>query len=211
MEGGDRVSETGFPHEGVVPRPPGRLGFFAPWPLVGVTFLLAVLVILTPILVSNSHQPGPGFLTQAELVVDKTVTNASLHFYVWALGETIRYDAIRVGVATAFNWTGTTPVAWKGLNWTEWNNGSSVLSVIFATAANPVALNISVHYVSPAGSTWYVGVLAFYVSPATAPGGESLYSATATSGVAVTSQLPVSNNTLPTAILLANVGPGGVP
>ena len=188
-----------------------RLGVYAPWPLVGVSVLLVALIVFTPVLVANSHQPGPGLLTQAELVVDKTTTNSTLHFYVWALGEEIRYDAIRIGVATAFNWTGSTPLNWSRMNWTSWQNGSDVLSVIFGTPENPVALNISAHYVSPSGSTWYVGILAFYVKAATPSSGESLYSASGTSGITVTSPLAVSNDTLPAVVLLHNAGAGGVP
>ena len=192
------------------PRPRGRLGVYAPWPLVGVSLLLVLMILLTPVLVRNG-KPAPGILTQAELVVDKTSTNASFHFYVWALGEEIRYDEIRVGVAASFNWTGTSSISWNRLNWTVWDNESNMLSVIVNTLANPVALNISAHYTSPGGSTWYVGLLAFYASAPSSPGGESLYSATATSGVAVPSPLPVNNDTLPVAILLSNAGPGGQP
>jgi len=187
----------------------GRLGVYAPWPLVGVTLILVALVVFTPVLVSNSHQPGPGLLTQAELVVDRTAYNATFHFYVWALGETIRYDAVRVGLAGPFNWSGTNLVPWGSLNWTRWYNGSNILSEIVTTQANPVALNISVHYVSPSGATWYVGLLAFYVYTTASPSGESLYSATATPGIGVPGATAVSNSTLPVAILLANAGSGG--
>ena len=188
----------------------GRLGVYAPWPLVGVALLLVLMIILTPILVSNG-KPAPGFLTQAEVVVDRTTTNATFHFYVWALGETIRYDVINIGLAMSFNWTGTSSISWGRLNWTHWENGSDVLSVIVTTLANPIALNISAHYTSPSGSTWYVGVLAFYVAAASRSGAETLYSATATSGVAVPSPQSVSNDTLPVAILLSDVGAGGGP
>jgi len=187
-------------------RPPGRLGVFAPWPLVGVAVLLVVLIIFTPELFTR----GPGILTQAELVVDKLPANNSIHFYVWALGETIRYDTIDIGVASQFNWTGGTAVDFGALNWTEWHNGTDALSVMFNSSANPVALNISAYYLSPSGTAWYVGVVAFYVTAATPTSGESLYSATDTSGVAVTSPLTVSNDTLPAAILLHNAG-GGSP
>jgi len=190
-------------------RPRGRLGVYAPWPLVGVALMLVALVVVTPVLVTNTHQPGPGFLTQAELVIDKISSNATFHFYLWALGETIRYAEIRVGVADGFNWSGTTPLAWNQLNWSEWHNGTNLLSVAVSSVANPVALDISVHYVSPSGSTWYVATLAFYAAITSPPSGESLYSATATSGVAVPSPLAVSNNTFPLAILLADVGAGG--
>jgi hypothetical protein len=191
-------------------RPPGKLSIYAPWPLVGIALLLVAFIVFTPELISNSRQPGPGLLTEAELIVDKIPENATLHFYVWALGETIRYDEIHVGVATAFNWTGGGSPVWSQLNWTQWDNGTDVLSVILASSANPVALNISVHYVSPSGSTWYVGILSFYVLTSVPSGSESLYSATGTSGVAVASPLAVSNDTLPVPILLANVGSGGV-
>jgi hypothetical protein len=176
-----------------------------------VTVLLIALIVFTPVLVSSSrHQPGPGILTQAELVVDKIPGNATLHFYVWALGEEIRYDEMRIGVAVAFNWTGTSVLNWSRLNWTDWHNGTDVLSEIVASSANPVALNISAYYVSPSGSAWYVGVIAFYVAVTAPPGGESLYSASDTSGVAVSSPLAVSNDTLPAVILLHNAG-GGPP
>lgn len=203
------MSGTASPDTPKPSRPRGRWGAFAPWPLVGVVLLLVLLIVLTPVLNTNSNQPGPGLLTQAELVVDKIPANGTVQFYVWALGETIRYDEIRIGVASSFNWTGTTAVAWNQLNWTDWHNGSDVLSITFGSMANPVALNISVHYVSPSGSTWYVGMIAFYVALTSPPSGESLYSSTPTSGVAVPSPVAVSNSTLPLAILLADVGPGG--
>jgi len=193
-------------------RPPGRLGVYAPWPLVGVTVLLVALIVFTPQLVSNGHQPAVGILTQAELVVDKVAGNSSFHFYVWALGEEVRYNRINLGVASTFSWTGNTTLVWSNLTWNRWYNGTDLLSEIVSTSANPVALNISAYYYSPStsSSTWYVGVFAFFVG-STPVSGESLYSATPTSGVAVTSPLVVSNSTLPVTILLSNVGPGGGP
>lgn len=192
------------------PRPPGRLGVFAPWPLVGVTVLLIALIVFTPVLVANAHQPGPGILTQAELVVDRVAGNATFHFYVWALGEEIRYQEMYVGVATSFHWTGNSSVPWSTLNWTRWHNASNVLSEIVESTANPVALNIYAYYYSASGSTWYVGVIAFYVG-GTLSSGETLYSASETSGVTLTSPLAVSNDTLPTVVLLHNAGSGGGP
>lgn len=192
-------------------RPPGKLGVYAPWPLVGVTLLLVALIVFTPELESNGHQPGPGILTQAELVVDKLPSNSTLHFYIWALGETIRYDQISLGVATSFIWNGISPVNWTALAWTEWHNQSSVLAEIFNETANPVALNISAHYVSPSGSTWYVGVFAFFIAGPPSSSTESLYSASDTSGVVVPSPITVSNSTLPYDIVLRNAGPTGGP
>lgn len=189
-------------------RVPRKASRYAPWPLVGIAIILAALIVLTPVLFSTSHQPGPGILTQAELVVDKISTNATLHFYVWALGEEIRYASIVVAVATHFNWTGNTSLAFDRLNWTEWYNGTDVLSVLFDVNANPVALNVTVHYVSPSGSAWYVAQLAFYVTTGSP---QSLYSTTDTPGVAVSSPLAVSNSTLPVPVLLHNAGSGGSP
>jgi len=194
----------------LIPRPrvTRRLSEYAPWPLVGIAIILVTLILFTPVLFSTSHQPGPGILTQAELIVDKISSNATMHFYIWALGEEIRYASIAVAVSDDFNWTGNTSVAFDHLNWTVWHNGSDVLSVIFGTTANPVALNITVHYVSPSGSAWYIGRLAFF---ATTSSPQSLYYATDTTGVAVSSPVGVSNSTLPIPILLHNAGSGGTP
>ncbi len=195
---------------GIVPRSRRPLGRYAPVPLVGVVVLLVVMIILTPVLLANG-KPAPGLLTQAELVVDRTSTNSTFHFYVWALGETIRYDQIHVGVATAFNWTGTSAIAWSGLRFDTWYNQSDVLSSIVASSDDPVALNISAHYTSPSGSTWYFGLVAFYAAVTSPPSGESLYSASGSSGVTVPSTIAINNDTLPVAILLADVGPGTPP
>jgi len=190
------------------PRPRRRLSAYAPWPLMGIAIVLVVLIVLTPVLFSTSHQPTPGILTQAEMVVDKISTNASMHFYVWALGEEIRYSSIDIAVASDFNWSGNTSLAFDRLNWTQWYNDSDVLSVLVETAADPVALNVTVHYVSPSGSAWYVLRVGFFVT--TGPP-QSLYSNTDTSGIAVASPIAVSNSTLPFPILLHNAGSGGTP
>lgn len=193
-------------------RPPGRLGMFAPWPLVGVTVLLVALIIFTPQLVTNGHQPAVGILTQAELVVDKVVGNSTFHFYVWALGEEVRYNQINIGVNGSLNWTGTTSIVWSNLTWNRWYNGTDVLSEIVSSTDNPVALNISAYYYSPSTSSgaWYVGLFAFYVG-GTPSSGENLYSYSPTPGVAVTPILSVSNSTLPAEIFLRNAGSGGGP
>jgi hypothetical protein len=197
----------GFPPS-ILRRPPGRLGLYAPWPLVGVTALLVALIVFTPVLVSNSHTPAPGFLTQAEIVVDRSSGNDTFQFYVWALGEEIRYSQIDVAIASDFNWTGANGVPWSTLNWTEWHNESNVLAEIVGSTANPVALDIFANYVYSTGNTWYVGELAFFVTgPA---GSESLYWATSTSGLPVTSPLSVASY-LPLTIPLVDAGSGGGP
>ena len=187
-----------------------RIEPYAPWPLVGVVLLLVIVIILTPVLQSIG-QPGPGLLSSAELVVDKIAGNTTVHFYVRGLGTTVRYAQIRVGIAIPFSWDGSARLDWSALTWGTWYNSTNVLTLVVETQQNPVALNVSAYYESPSGSTWYAGVVAFYVAASASSTGESLYSATSTSGVAVTSPLAVSNTTLPLPILLANVGPGGPP
>jgi hypothetical protein len=183
-----------------------RLRRYAPLPLVAVTVLLLVLILITPVLISTG-QPAPGILTQADLIVDRVSGNGTMHFYVTGVGTTTRYTSIWVGVAIGFNWTATGPVPWSKLNWTNWQNESDVITVVVATTANPVALNVTAYYVSPGGSAVYAGIVAFYVS--ISPGSEVLNSASATSGVTVLGSQPVDNSTLPYPIPLAKVASGG--
>jgi len=190
------------------PRRLERLAAYAPLPLVAVAVLLVVLILITPVLVSTG-QPAPGILTQAELVVDRLPNNPIMHFYVHGLGATVRYARIWFGLAGGFNWSGSGAVPWSRLNWSTWQNASDILAVTANATANPIAVNITAFYQSSAGSAWYAGVLAFYVSSGTS--GEALNFASDTSGIVIPGSVAVGNSTLPLPITLATVSPGGPP
>jgi hypothetical protein len=187
-------------------RRPGKLGRYAPWPLVGVALILVTLIVFTPVLFSNSHQPEPGILTQAELVIDKLASNATMHFYIWALGETIRYAYIHVGVAMGFDWSGNSSVNWTRVTWSTWINESNVLSIVLSSASNPVALNITAFYSTSTAYTVYSGVMAFYVQQGST---QNLISAPDTSGLTLPSPLAVSDTNLPEPVLLPSSAAGG--
>lgn len=186
----------------------GRVGRYAPLPLVAVAVLLVVLILITPVLISYG-QPAPGIFTQADLIVDEVSGNGTMHFYVTGVGTTTRYALIWAGIAVGFNWSASGSVPWGTLNWTIWQKPSDVVSVVLASSANPVAVNITAYYVSSGGDAVYAGILAFYVG--TSPSGEVLNLASATSGVVVPSSISVDNSSLPYPIPLAKVGTGGPP
>ena len=188
-----------------------RLREFFPWPLVGMALLMVVLIVLTPLLISSGQPPAGTIFTQAELIVDRVANANTTHFYVRALGTTVRYAGIHLGIASGFSWTGGGfPSA--TLNWTTWLNETNVLSLNLPTTANPVAVNVSVLYstTNGGGSALYVGLFVFYVGPGPgSPSVATLFVATATPGIAVGSTNPVSG--LPLVIPLANLGPGVLP
>jgi hypothetical protein len=188
-----------------------RIGDFAPLPLAAVATLLIVLILFTPVLISTG-QPAPGIFTQAELIVDRVPGNAATHLYVHGVGATSRYTEIWVGLASGFEWSGTGGVPWASLNWNAWTNESDVLSLSISTYGDPVAVNVTAYYVSPGGTAWYVGVLAFYVGSGPGPSGEALYSSTQTSGLGLPSTpTPVDNSSLPLTILLPLTASGRAP
>jgi len=188
-----------------------RIGDFAPLPLAAVATLLIVLILFVPVLISTG-QPAPGIFTQAELIVDRISGNGATHLYVHGVGTTSRYTEIWVGLASDFNWSGSGGVPWAHLNWSAWTNQSDVLSLSLMTIENPVAVNVTAYYVSPGGTAWYVGVVAFYVGPAPGSSGDDLYYASQTSGVGLPSTpTPVDNSSLPLTILLPITGSGRAP
>jgi len=191
------VSATG-------PSPRGRRSIeeLAPLPFVGVALLLVVLIVATPILTGQSN--GGGIFTEAELIVDALPGNVSMHFYVRGLSTTTRYSELNLGFASGFNWTGSFPSG--ALNWTDWLNASSVLSIDRGVGANPVAVNVTALYSAGGVNALYVGVLAFYMGMAPGSTTETLTIASATSGISGFSS-PVSD--LPVPILLEYVGTGG--
>ncbi len=193
----------------IAPLPPrGRFALreYAPVPLVGVAVVLAALIVVTPVLVSEG-QPAPGILTQAELIVDRVAGGSETHFYVHGLGTTVRYDAIWFGEDANLSWSGSGSPDWSSLHYTSWQNGTFVLSLGLTSPANPIAVNVTAYYSSAGGSAYYTAVLALFVGPG--PTGETLYLASDTPGVAVRPTVPVDNSSLPLTILMAVAASGG--
>ncbi|HTT72941.1 MAG TPA: hypothetical protein VMG99_02150 [Thermoplasmata archaeon] len=183
-----------------------RIGEYVPLPLVAVAMLLVGLLVLTPLLLSSGGPPAAGtVLTQADLIVDRVAGENVTHFYVRAVGLTVRYASIEVTSASGFAWTGTSPPSWDSLAWGPAVNATNVLSASFATSDNPIALNVTVLY-NANGVAYYVGTFSFYATNTTAPA-NTLYGLSPTSGVTVPYQNGLAS--LPLAIPLADVGSGG--
>ena len=171
-----------------------RWGAYAPWPFVGATALLLVLIVLTPALISLG-EPAPGILTQAELGVDRAPDSNVLNFYVRPLGATVRYAGIWTGVdenASNINWTGSGSLNWTGLEFTRLLNRTDVLLLGLNSTANPVAINVTACYTSGSGDELYHGEFAFYAG-STLSGGDQLFAATDTPGTTVPSSLAIGD------------------
>jgi uncharacterized membrane protein YuzA (DUF378 family) len=179
-----------------------RIEDVAPLPFVGVALLLVVLIIATPVLTGQSN--GGGVLTQAELIVDALPGNLSTHYYVRGLSTTARYAEINLGFAYGFNWTGAFPTG--PLNWTDWQNASSVLAVDFGVSHDPVAVNVTALYSVGGVNALYAGVLAFDVAT---PPGSTTAVVTVVSATAGIAGFSTAVTDLPVPILLAYVGTGG--
>ncbi len=190
-------------------RPPGRgswLGAYFPLPLVAVAILLVVLIVLTPLLFSSNGPPAAGtVLTQADLVVDRIPGENVTHFYVRAVGLTVRYASIVVTAATGYAWNGSTAPDWDALPWSTVANLTDVVATSFNASGNPIALNVTVLY-NANGVAYYVGTFSFYATDASPPS-NNLFALSSTSGVTVPYQ--TGYGSLPLAIPLADVGSGG--
>jgi hypothetical protein len=148
--------------------PPPSLGAIAPasahrwfpWPFVGISVVLGVLVLVTPVLI-NSGPPAPGSLfTQADLIVDRVPSGSTTNLYLHAASDTVRYASIAIGIATGFTFNGSYPPG--PLSWT-WTNGSNLLELSLEVSGTTFAVNISATYVS-GGTAVYEALLAFGLS-----------------------------------------------
>ncbi len=169
-----------------------------PWPFVGVVALLVALIFLTPNLLSTSEPAAGSLITQAELLVDRTASGNTTYFYLEGLGN-VRYSEIRWAVAAPAVW----PVAGSlaNLTWNSSGNVSNRLVAVFASTADPVAVNVSMVYVDAAGATvTYVGAFAFLVA------GGMLNTLPLLGGVAGVP--PTSLSALPIALVLGTAPPG---
>jgi hypothetical protein len=182
----------------------GRLGDLFPGALVGVALIFALLIVVTPVLTASVQPAAGSIFTQAELIVDGVVGNATTHFYVRGFGTTARYDEIQIAFAFGFNWTGRFPSG--PLNWTDAQNASDVLSIDAAVSADPVAVNVSALYSASGVSALYVGTFAMYVGIPVGSTTDTLTVVSNTPGIA-SFTWPVAS--LPALIALSHVSSGG--
>ena len=181
----------------------GQLQELFPRPLVVVAVLLGILILLTPVLTTEGQPAAGSIFSQAELVIDDLPGNYSAHFYVHGLSTTARYTDIQLAFAYGFNWTGRFPSG--PLNWTDWQNGSEVLSVEGFSNSTPVAVNVSALYIANGVSALYMGVLAVDVGYPVGSTVQTLFVVSDTSGI-TSFTTPVVD--LPIPITLANVATG---
>jgi len=168
-----------------------------PWPYAGVVVVLVFLIFLTPNLLFGGAPSAGSLATQARLTVDRTSSGNVTHFYVDGL-STVRYYEIRALVATNLTW----PVASAAnLTWTNASDDLEVLGLLFSSAANPVAVNVTATYVDASGaSVEYWGVYAFYIA------GDALDTAPLDPSLSAVGTTPVAS--LPITILLGARTPG---
>ena len=183
-----------------------RLAGAFPWPFVGTAVILSALIVLTPVLFS-SGPPAPGsLLTEADLIVDQVPGSGTTHFYVRAVGESVRYDNISIGIASGFSWNGGSfawPTAWN------WTNQSDVLELAVNSTQNPVAVTVTAVYRVGVAVADYAGIVAFYVSGT--GGGEKLSIVVSSSTPGVSAPSSVLVNQLPEPLSLQNFGSGSPP
>jgi hypothetical protein len=178
------------------------LSRFFPIPLVGAAVLLAVLILLTPNLISAGGGPTAGSLeTQAELVIDHDPTGSVTQLYVHGLGD-VRYARITVQLDPNVSWPAPTFIPES--NWTRTTTLNGTLAIVVDTAANPVAINVTAVYVDPTSTTvWYMGTYVLDVS------GGMLSIVPLLPGAAPISPTPLS--ALPLELLLAASSTGVAP
>jgi len=187
---------SGVPAGGVVAAAGGRF----PIPLVGATSILLVLIVFTPILFATGPPAAGTFETQAELIVDQVASGGTVTFYVHAVGPTIRYGAISIGIATNFAWGGSCPTS--GLAWSAWQNGTDVLAAQLASATTPVVVQATATYTAGGATANYSAEVAFESS------GSTIMSAVCYGTTSPASE-PLAG--LPLVLVLQNWGTGGPP
>ncbi len=174
-----------------------------PIPLVGTACLLAVLIVLTPVLVTGGAAGGT-LVTQAELYVDHPSTTANTSFLVSALGN-VRYAAIDIGLNLSYPAGG----AASDLVWGHWTNQTDTIGAYVVTSSPHVAVNITVAYREGNGDlVRYFGIVG--VAYDLAAGTIQLYALSP--GISVPSgPIPTSSAMLPVLIPLDYLGTGGLP
>jgi len=168
----------------------GRWAEWLPWPLVGVSVLLAVLIFLTPNLLSAGTGAAAGSLeVQAELTLYRAPQANGTELYVHGLGL-VPYAALTLQLAP-WNATAFTVPS----NWTTTIRANHSLALVAETFDDPFVVNVTAVYTDPAGATeWYLG--AFVVQATT----DTLYVTPLLAGVAPVNPTPI--DALPLSLLL---------
>ena len=187
---------SGDPGGGFVSAGGGRF----PIPLVGATAILLVLIVFTPILFATGPPAAGTFETQAELIVDQVTSGGTITFYVHAVGPTIRYGVISIGIATNFAWGGSCPTS--GLAWSAWQNGTDVLAGQLSSSASPVVVQATATYTVNGATANYSAEVAFDSSG-------SMISSAVCFGTTSPASEPLDG--LPLVLVLQNWGTGGPP
>ena len=144
--------------------PAGRtrvsLAPYFPLPLVGAAVLLAVLILLTPNLVSTGSPSAGSIGSQAELLVDRAPGGPNVtHLYLRGFGLA-RYAYLQLAWVELPN--GTAPATLDGRNAWSSINASGVLDLDTATSAPFFGINASADYVDANGAeVRYTGEWAF--------------------------------------------------
>jgi hypothetical protein len=174
---------------------------YFPLPLVGAAVLLAILIVLTPNLLSTSSPAAGSLISQPELLVDRAPTGGTTtQLYLRGLGI-VRYAALDLSWAP-LNST-TVPVTPDGVRWTDAVAGNASLGVDGSTTDGAFLVNATATFVdsSGAGAT-YTGTFAFVWSEEVLY--TTAYQPATGSGTTGLSQLPL--------VLLLVQGPyGGQP
>ena len=127
----------------------GRLAPFFPLPLVGASVLLAILIFLTPNLLSTGSPSAGSIESQVELLVDRAPAGDNFtHLYVRGFGLA-RYASLTLAVGslngTAF------PATLSGVRWTIRDHGNNSLELDTRTSDPSFAVNASASFVDSAG------------------------------------------------------------
>ncbi|MEM0128752.1 MAG: hypothetical protein QXG65_01095 [Thermoplasmata archaeon] len=180
------------------PAPEPTTRFPIPW--VGTACLLAVLIVLTPVLLTGGAGGGT-LLTQANVTIDHPPGTGNTTVLVSAVGA-VRYAAIDIG----WNWSYPPGAPASALRWDHWSNLTDALGAYASVPHGNIAINVTVEYATPgARAVYYFGILG--VAYSVAQGSVQLYALSP--GIAVPSApILVSSPTLPILIPLAYLGGG---
>lgn len=126
-----------------------RLAGLFPWPFVGGTLLLIVLILLTPNLLTAGAPSAGSLETQAELIIDVTPGTPSGHVYLEGVGSTVRYASMTLNLFPNISWP--PPHALASMRWPDPVVHTNTLDALATTNATSFAVNASAVYIDSAG------------------------------------------------------------